>query len=73
MNKKGIRYLNKKFLKYPHHPEKVWESASVDTKVRIQRLLLEKVQKQPSLKDKVMIFYKQDYKIIENYSHIGLP
>lgn len=74
MNKKGIHYLNKKFLKYPHHPKKVWESASIDTKVRIQRLLLEKVQKQPSLKDKVMIFYKQDYKIIENYfPHIGLP
>lgn len=69
MDKKGMSYLNNKFLKYPHHPINKYDSKLRIRKEKFKRLLLEKIQEQSSLKDKVMKFYKQDYKIIENYFH----
>jgi len=67
MDRKGIGYLNNKFLKYPHHPINKYNSKSSIRKIKFKNLLLKKIQEQPSLKDKVIEFYKQDYEIIENY------
>jgi len=67
MDRKGMGYLNNKFLKYHHHPVNKYNSKSSIRKIKFKNLLLKKIQEQPSLKDKVIEFYKQDYEIIENY------
>jgi len=64
---KELNIVNNKFLKYPHHPVNKYNSKSSIRKIKFKNLLLKKIQEQPSLKDKVIEFYKQDYEIIENY------